>query len=76
VRKPQVTLVAEAALSSRGVQVQAFRADEESTSANALALGEVTPPIDTRNPQLLYNERIFRCAALLSALADGKIITS
>jgi hypothetical protein len=59
-RKPQVTLTPEADLPPHSVQVQAFHTDEESTSTNVLTLGEVTPPpIDTRNPQLLYNGQVF-----------------
>lgn len=58
--KPHVKLISEAALPQHSVQVQAFHTDEESTSTNVLALGELTPPpIDTRNPQLLYNGQIF-----------------
>lgn len=59
-RKPQVTLQPEAALPPHSVQVQAAHTDDESTSTNMFAQGELTPPpIDTRNPQLIYNGQTF-----------------
>ncbi|MBO9308792.1 MAG: FHA domain-containing protein [Chloroflexi bacterium] len=59
-RRPQVTLTPEAALPPHSVQVQAFLTDEEGTSTDVLALSEVAPPpIDSRNPQLLYNGQVF-----------------
>ncbi|PJF35990.1 MAG: hypothetical protein CUN49_07700 [Candidatus Thermofonsia Clade 1 bacterium] len=58
--QPQVTLLPEAALPLRSVQVEAAHTEDESTSTNLLPCGDLTPPpIDTRNPQLVYNNQAF-----------------
>lgn len=58
--KPQVRLLPEADLPLRSVKVRAAHTDKESTSTSLLARDDLTPPpIDLRNPQLLYGSQVF-----------------
>ncbi len=55
-RTPQVNLIPEPSLSPYAVQVEASHSEDDGLSTNIFAPGDLTPPpIDVRNPQLLYN---------------------